>query len=40
MSELIQKASAEAVGLLNTRFSEGMDEVKALMERFGSKPGS
>jgi len=40
LSELIQKANAEALGLLNRRFSEGMDEVRALMERFGSKPGS
>src|SRR5689334_24786580 len=40
MSELIQKANAEALGLLNRRFSEGMDEVKSLMHRFGSKPGS
>ena len=40
LSELIQKSNAEALGLLNRRFSEGMDEVKALMERFGSKPGS
>jgi phasin family protein len=39
MSELIQKANAEALGLLSRRFSEGMDEVKSLMERFGSKPG-
>jgi phasin family protein len=39
LSELIQKASAEAVGLLNRRFSEGMDEVKALMEKFGQKAG-
>jgi phasin family protein len=40
MSELIQKANAEAVGLLSRRFSEGTDEVKSLMDRFGSKPGS
>ena len=40
MSELIQKANAEALGVLSRRFSEGMDEVKSLMERFGSKPGS
>ena len=40
LSELIQKANAEALGLLNRRFTEGLDEVKALMERFGSKPGS
>jgi phasin family protein len=40
LTELIQKANAEALGLLSRRFSEGMDEVKELMERFGSKPGS
>jgi phasin family protein len=40
LSELIQKANAEALGLLSRRFSEGMDEVKSLMDRFGSKPGS
>jgi len=40
LSELIQKANAEALGFLSRRFSEGMDEVKVLMERFGSKPGS
>jgi phasin family protein len=40
LSELIQKSSAEAIGLLNRRFSEGLDEVKALMERSGSKPTS
>jgi phasin family protein len=40
LSEFIQKANGEALGLLNRRFSEGMDEVKSLMHRFGSKPGS
>jgi phasin family protein len=33
LSDLIQKSSAEAIGLLNKRFSEGMDEVKAMMEK-------
>jgi phasin family protein len=37
LSALIQKANAEALGLLNKRFSEGMDEVKALIEKFGKK---
>jgi phasin family protein len=40
LGELIQKANAEAVGLLNRRFSEGLDEVKSFLERSGSKPGS
>jgi phasin family protein len=39
LSELIQKSNAEAVGLLNARFSEGMDEVKGLIEKFGEKAG-
>ena len=40
LSELIQKSNAESLGILSRRFSEGMDEVKVLMERFGSKTGS
>jgi phasin family protein len=40
LSELIQKSNAEAVGILTRRFSEGMDEVKVLVERFGSKAAS
>ena len=33
LSELIQKANADALGLLNRRFSEGMEEVKSLMQK-------
>ena len=40
LRELIQKSNAEALGILSRRFSEGMDEVKVLMEKFGSKAGS
>jgi phasin family protein len=40
LSDLIQKSSAEAIGLLNTRFAEGMDEVKAMMEKSGAPPGA
>jgi phasin family protein len=40
LSDLIQKSSAEAIGLLNKRFSEGMDEVKAMMEKSGAPPGA
>ena len=36
IAELIQKSNAEAIGLLNRRFAEAMDEVKALM---GPKTG-
>ena len=33
VSELIQKSNAEALSLLNTRFTEAVDEVKTLMGR-------
>jgi phasin family protein len=33
LGDLIQKSNAEAVSLLNTRFGEAMDEVKALAEK-------
>lgn len=33
MSELIQRANGEAIGLLNQRFTEAMDEVKQLAEK-------
>lgn len=32
LGDLIQKSNAEAIGLLNTRFTEAMDEVKALAQ--------
>jgi phasin family protein len=35
MSELIQRANGEAIGLLNQRFAEAMDEVKQLAEKAG-----
>jgi len=33
LSDLIQQSNAEALGLLNRRFAEAMDEVKALAEK-------
>ncbi|HET9019851.1 MAG TPA: TIGR01841 family phasin [Acetobacteraceae bacterium] len=33
LSDLIQKSNGEALSLLNRRFAEAMDEVKALMEK-------
>ncbi len=33
LSDLIQNANKEALGLLNQRFMEAIDEVKALMEK-------
>ena len=33
LSDLIQQSNTEALGLLNTRFAEAMDEVKALAEK-------
>jgi phasin family protein len=33
LSELIQRSNGEALGLLNTRFTEAMDEVKGLIEK-------
>lgn len=33
LSELIQRSNAEAIGVLHRRFSEAMDEVRALMEK-------
>jgi phasin family protein len=35
MSELIQRANGEAIGLLNKRFAEALDEVKTLVEKAG-----
>jgi phasin family protein len=32
LGDLIQKSNAEAIALLNTRFTEALDEVKALAE--------
>ena len=36
LSELIQRSNGEALELLNKRFTEAMDEVKALAEKAGS----
>jgi phasin family protein len=33
LSDLIQQSNAEALSLLNGRFAEAMDEVKALAEK-------
>jgi phasin family protein len=35
ISDLIQQSNAEALGLLNRRFTEAMDEVKTLIEKSG-----
>jgi phasin family protein len=35
LSDLIQQSNAEALGLINKRFAEAMDEVKALAEKAG-----
>jgi phasin family protein len=36
LSDLIQKSNAEAVSVLNTRFTEAMDEVKSLVKTPGA----
>jgi phasin family protein len=36
MSDLIQRSNGEALGLLNSRFTEAMDEVRAMMEKAGT----
>jgi hypothetical protein len=33
LSDLIQRSTSEAIGLLNHRFTEAMEEVKALAEK-------
>ncbi len=38
LSELIQRSNSEAVGLLNSRFMEAVDEVKAILHQ-GGKAG-
>lgn len=35
IADLIQRSNSEAVGLLNKRFTEAMDEVKSLMAKAG-----
>jgi len=36
IGDLIQRSNAEAIGLLNQRFAEAMDEVKALAAKAGA----
>jgi len=36
LSELIQQSNSEALGLLNRRFMEAMDEIKAMMDKASS----
>ncbi|MDB5371196.1 MAG: phasin [Roseomonas sp.] len=38
IADLIQKSNGEAVGLLNRRFAEAMDEVKSLVAKSGGSP--
>ena len=40
ISELIQRSSGEALDLLNKRFAEGMDELKALVAKSGTGAGT
>jgi len=37
LSDLIQRSNNEALSLLNKRFAEAMDEVKAIVEKAGQK---
>ncbi|WP_325597289.1 phasin family protein [Rhodopila sp.] len=37
LGDMIQKSNAEALKLLNTRFTEAMDEIKQLAEKSASK---
>jgi phasin family protein len=39
LGDLIQRSNGEALGLLNKRFAEAMDEVKTLMEKAKAKTG-
>ncbi len=38
LADLIQRSNGEALGMLNQRFVEAMDEVKSLAEKAGQKP--
>ncbi len=40
LADLIQRANGEALGMLNQRFAEAMDEVKRLAEKAGATPAS
>ena len=37
LSDLIQRSNGEALGLLNKRFTEAMDEIKGIVEKAGQK---
>lgn len=37
LSDLIQKSNGEALGLLNRRFTEAMDEIKEIVQKAGQK---
>ena len=39
VADLIQKSNSEALNLLNRRFAEAMDEVKALVNKSGQQGG-
>ena len=39
LGDLIQQSNGEALGLLNQRFAEAMDEVKQLASKSGQPPG-
>ncbi len=39
LADLIQRSNGEAMGMLNQRFVEAMDEVKQLAEKGGKQPG-
>ena len=39
IADLIQRSNGEAMGMLNQRFTEAMDEVKQLAEKVGKQPG-
>ncbi|MBV8914041.1 MAG: TIGR01841 family phasin [Acetobacteraceae bacterium] len=39
LADLIQRANGEALEMLNQRFREAMDEVKAMAEKAGQKQG-
>ena len=40
LADLIQRANGEALGMLNQRFAEAMDEVKRLAEKAGATPAA
>jgi phasin family protein len=40
LADMIQRSNGEAMEMLDHRFREAMDEVKALVEKSGQKQGS